>query len=410
MPFPLLSPRSNRSEDRSTEQPFSSAPVSPTSINNPGPYLFDVRSSDTNSGKLNLFRRIFSSSDDRLSPRASDSDALAQRRSSLVPPNYTPMFKMPQIDIVHADPKKEWALHTISVADNGLRNQIRHMYNILKLVEDRPMDLTMDDVDLFYKWFDRFYTVMVETFALEESCLYAWIEQVDILSAEQRKWRPSPSPLSGPLSEPKRILNKGDILRLARDVIHYREKLGGAPVCQSLPELAYIIGVFATHLLAYLDIKKCHLPSVISEKMDIKDRRRFEKQYWNAARHSDIASYLVVALTYWMSKKEVRYWKSKCYLVSGKGQYGKWSNSFRKQYDDIIGEFSRRVIAAEGERHKQGLLNEMARARAVRPPRDDDQETVKADEAEGSKTFTSCGSAMASFSYSGSMQVTQTLK
>lgn len=304
---------------------------------------------------------------------------------------------MPPIEIVRADPRKQWSLHTISIPDNGLKNQIIDMYTILADMEQRPMHLTMPDIDLFYAWFRIFYSIMEEIFFLEESCLYSWMEGTDNLSEEKRKWGTPTHKITGPLSEVKRVKCKGDILRLAREVRLCKDQFGGKPILQTLPEMANAIKEFVTQLISYLDKKKTHLPECINKRLKIHDRSRYEKHYWNSARKTESPAYLVIAITSWMNRRERRRWKSKYFLVKGKGIYGKWNKVYLSKYYEIVLEFSRRVTEAEAERQNNEKVNEMARARAVQPSFQNETASYTDDDVH-SRTLTSCASSIANSS------------
>lgn len=386
MVFPLLSPR----KQNTRYSPDNLQSPNPSS-NSPGHRLFDIKSTDSDGRKLNLFRRIFSSrSDENHSP--DQSNRLTHRRSSLVPSHYNAMFKKPYIEITRPHPRQEWASHLISIPDNGLKNELINMFTMLANMERRPMNLTMCDIDLFYSWFNVFYSIVDDMFLLEESCLYAWIERTDCLTQEQRKWGTPPDKLTGPLSEAKRCKYKGDILRLANDVRQCQEKFKGRPVLQTLPEMAYAMDVFVSQLLAYLHLKSSHLPDLINQRFNISDRRRFEKHYWTSACRTAFPVYLVVASSAWMNRREQRRWKSRYFLVREKWIFGKWKKLYNRKYQEIGAEFARRVKEAEAELYNHELMNVIVRARAVRRSFEDEMVAVSADDGDRSRTLTSCAS------------------
>lgn len=383
MPFNLLA----------NKQPSAAhSPSTDKDEGDPSHPIFTVRSTDTEERKLTVFRKMFSFNTDSASRKDNDSAQpdMMKKRSSLVPPNYVSIFTKRHFPLTRTSNKSEWAEQLISVPNNGIRSELADMYQIFEQMEKRPLVLTSDDVNLFYDWFNIFLLIVEEMFLLEETCLYAWIEKADELSAEDRKWEASPHRLTGELSEARRLKQKGKILKLGSEIRAYGQHFYGRPVLQSLPGLAAIVEQFTDELIAYLDLKKLILPGCIKARLSHKDRARFEKNYWLTTRRMEMPAYTVIASTRWMDRQEVRRWKAKWFAGPGKGIYGKWKKVFDKKHREIIDEFKRRVEESQQERDTQVMMHEMTLARVAETPAGHDSE-------QDSITRESCGSCGSSF-------------
>ena len=358
MPLPSLSIRSP------TGNPSNLNPSTPS------------QSSGQATPKVNLFRRFFtvtsnSSLASNLSPTSSeDSDptkpSTSHRRSALVPPNYTPIFRSFTPEKIILPTRNQWAESIISsTSDNAIRILLNDLYSILADVEQRPLMLSTDDIDIFYHWFDIFHGILEQLFHLDETCLFAWIEGADLQSAEQKKWIDPPGKLGGELSEGRRKRRVGEILKMFQSVGACRSRFPGRPVLQTLPVLAKVLHPLIDEILGYLDMKSNRLPEIMYGKLNQKDVLRFEKDYWTCAFNLSNPGYTIIAAVRWMSPRMVRQWKVRCCPKNKRAKFAQWEKVFEEQFSDAVGEFRNRVAVAELERENQVKFSRMLRERAI---------------------------------------------
>lgn len=368
---------------------------------NPGLPLFNANSGDTEVAKTNNFRKMFSwgqrlsktqSSDDRDGAggsRDDDADRLLRKRSSLVPPNYSPIFHKRYIPLMLFSRKAHWSAQVVSFADNGIKLELQNMYSIFESMEQRPLMLTIADISMFYDWLGTFSIILSNLFDLEELCLYDWIEGKDQMTEEQRKWEEAPARITGELSESRRKRRKGELLVLIVCINDCRGSFEGRPVMEGLPQLADRVEKFVAELLAYLELKHEITTKHIMKRLRPKDRIRFERKYWSEAQQVHCPELTIVAATRWMGRRELRRWKSKYLVGIGKANYELWKESFNLQHYSLVEKFEKSVKQAEEERMIQIQDNDMARARAQ------PLETVACSDSEGgSLTSTSCASSI----------------
>lgn len=358
MPLPSLSIRS------SADNPSTSNPSTPS------------QPSNQETQKVNLFRRFFTTNSNSsfasyLSPTSSEDSnpsklPTAHRRFALVPPNYTPIFHSFTPGKIILPTRHQWVESIISfTSDNAIRMLLNDLYSILANMEQRPLMLSIDDIDLFYHWFDIFHGILEQLFHLDESCLFAWVEGADLQSEEQKKWIDPPYKLGGELSEGRRKRRVGEILRMFQTVGDCRSRFPGRPVLQTLPILAKVLHPLIEEIVGYLNMKSNQLPEIVYGKLKQKDSLRFEKDYWTCAFNLLNPGYTVVATVRWMSPRLVRQWKGRCCPKNKRAKFVQWEKAFQEQFADAVGEFKNRVAVAELERENQVKFSRMLRERAI---------------------------------------------
>lgn len=366
-----------------------------TKLGNPGLPLFSADSGEPgrSSGKL---MQMFSwgRSPALLAAKGEDRAAfLMKKRSSLVPAGYENVFtdNTPPLTIAS---KSEWSLEVVTLLNNGLRHELADMYAILIQMEQRPLTLTIDDMDLFFQWLSVFTLAARAIFDLEEKALYAWIEGKDMQSAEDKKWCEAPQKIKGDLSEGKRMLLKGDILQ-------HLEKLDdsgsdmffGRPVIEKLGELAESLDAMVKSLCRYLDCKESKLPVIIIQhSLTQKDRKRLETHQWNAiiplaSGDKDFARMIRACITRWMTPAVFSKWRKKWVPSFTKTENGLCRDAYYKKHYRAVKDLADRLLADEEERTRAAEEQGALRARVSAIPDDAHTEHIEfeASEAEQSE-------------------------
>lgn len=327
------------------------------------PISDEVPNAHNDTLKQHVLGRLFSSDSPARNKQKSnaENEMLLQKRSSLVPPNYQPIFRQRQFPLQTNWSSSQWAEELISLPDNAVRKELTDMYSIFDSMDNMPLMLTIQEIDLFKEWFRTFEVILQNLFDLEEQSLYEWIEGTDKMSAEEKKWDSPPAKITGELSEGKRLRKKGEIIQQASEIGAICSNFQGRPILQGLPDLAKCIHPFVEHLLDYMELKQRLLPGYIYKQLRRKERARYERRFWSCLLRYEQCAETVAAVTTWMERATKRKLKVK-WLGGIRGSFA-WERLFFEKHQICVVEFAQRVAESQLEREKQMEMNEIARAR-----------------------------------------------
>lgn len=369
-------------------------------LGNPGLPLFSADSGDASGSKSGKLRSMFSwgrkGSEASGSADADATGMLAKKVSSLVPAGYENVFtnKSPPLTIAG---KGDWALETVAVLNNGVRQELADMYTMLMEMEKRPLTLTIDDMDTFFEWFAVFASITRTIFDLEEKSIYAWIEGKDMQSEEDKKWIEAPQKITKDLSEGKRMKMKGQIIQhLDRLDESGSQMFFGRPVIEKLGDLAQDLDAMVGSIAEYLESKEKHLPVYVKQhSLTEKDRKRCEDLQWREVHeisgNPDIGKMVVVCASNWMDRSTLRTWKRKWLSTVSRKEYGEYKSLYHLKHCSAMKEMDRRLEKDEEERNQAAGEQDALRARVSTLPISDEQHAERSEpnECPASETDTS---------------------
>ena len=288
---------------------------------------------------------------------------------NLAPPKYKCIFEPHHFEMTRvANQRKEWALNMVSVLHNGLLMELNDIYLLFSILEKRPLQLDIHDINLVFKWYNQFCVILENFFDIDEVCLYEWIEGRDLLEKSKKLWNePEDRIKKGKFCRSRREKRRGVILHIMRNIVKYEKNFGGKPILQVLPGFANLFEEFVKAIEGFVKERETGLVEIIEERRERKDLARYELRFWTKTRDCDENGFTMIAMMRWMNKKERKYWtaKMRSLKIADKSSIGEWLQNFDKEHYGVVKECEVKLKAAVDEKKLQIEIHENARQRAV---------------------------------------------
>jgi len=249
-----------------------------------------------------------------------------------------------------------WSMDVFALPHNGIRRELVDLYKIMESLVKRHLDLRHSDIDDFYNWWEVFEGFVLAHFDLEEKVVFPWVtERVGLAKTS--------------VGKASRMVTKGRITRLMREVADLEERFVYSPAGEILPRLYGLVEKFTPRLLAYFGEVEKIVPSRLDNCFQPKDKKVLDSKVMNAVMKSKFSSELVVLLTRWLPDGHLTPWKRNNLKGLGRVSYGMWKSEMEKRHFAPVEDFVERLAefkADEVRRKNEKLAAESEQDRIRR--------------------------------------------
>uniref|UniRef100_A0A7S2Z8U4 Uncharacterized protein n=2 Tax=Rhodosorus marinus TaxID=101924 RepID=A0A7S2Z8U4_9RHOD len=157
---------------------------------------------------------------------------------------------------------KRWSLDILAVSNNSVRAELNDMYYIVQSMSKRRLDLSHDDIDDFYVWFEVFNFFLQGVFELQEQAIFSIIDQRVTLQST--------------LSPEGRRDFRNAITYELKKIDEYQPRVQTKPPGEVLPQLISFVDAVVPRLLRYYRVMEKHVPPLIEEHFEIEEKVMFD--------------------------------------------------------------------------------------------------------------------------------------
>uniref|UniRef100_A0A6T6K362 Uncharacterized protein n=1 Tax=Rhodosorus marinus TaxID=101924 RepID=A0A6T6K362_9RHOD len=157
---------------------------------------------------------------------------------------------------------KRWSLDILAVSNNSVRAELNDMYYIVQSMSKRRLDLSHDDIDDFYVWFEVFNFFLQGVFELQEQAIFSIIDQRVTLQST--------------LSPEGRRDFRNTITYELKKIDEYQPRVQTKPPGEVLPQLISFVDSVVPRLLRYYRVMEKHVPPLIEENFEIEEKTMFD--------------------------------------------------------------------------------------------------------------------------------------
>lgn len=173
---------------------------------------------------------------------------------------------------------------------NGVAIELRDMFRILEGLERKAEagTLVMDDLALFYNWFEGFYGIITCIYDTEEDVLFSWLEKVGAIKMENA------------LAPKRRKTKKERTKDLCWDILELKMQFQKkADTRVSLEDLVFEMSdeaeQLATRVLMYVQTLVEGLPELIENNFGPEERSMIESAMMGNLRASEAGKFVICA-------------------------------------------------------------------------------------------------------------------
>jgi len=157
---------------------------------------------------------------------------------------------------------KRWSVDVLAVSNNSVRAELNDMYYIVQSMLKRRFDLSHDDIDDFYIWFEVFNFFLQGIFELQEQAIFQLVDKRIKLQST--------------LSPEGRKDFRNSITYELRKIDEYQPRFQTRPPGEVLPQLVGFVDEVVPRILRYYRVMEKHVPPLLEEKFTIEDKAIFD--------------------------------------------------------------------------------------------------------------------------------------
>mmetsp|Transcript_5615 Transcript_5615/g.10006 ORF Transcript_5615/g.10006 Transcript_5615/m.10006 type:complete len:369 (-) Transcript_5615:531-1637(-) len=236
-----------------------------------------------------------------------------------------------------------WQLDVFSFPHNAIRREMSDMYYLVASMQKRVLDLSHDDIDDFYDWFDIFQMFVQWYFVFEEKLLLPWVAPA--------------TELTGILSEAERKKRHESLLERLSDIDLCQDRFSHLPAGEVLPALIVALDRFSPSIIEYFGEQEKTLPFALTQLYGEEDKKKFDEVVLEYIRNSEDNHTIMHLLLRPIKSHDLTAEVRKQYLNYGgfwqrikfKRSYEKSRPEFKQQHTEIVKQFYKRWGQAQAD-------------------------------------------------------------
>lgn len=232
------------------------------------------------------------------------------------------------------EPPADEPLQLSSLFYNAMAIELRDMFRMLRGLDDRASRnaLQMENITVFYEWFEGFFGILSCMFDSEEDVVFSWIEKIGAIQLEHG------------LGPSRRRAKKQRTKDLCWDLFdlktHFDRKIERRTDMRDLVhELMDEAQQLATRIMTYLHSSKDNLPMVLEANFSFDERCMIEMSLMKTLRASEPGKLTICALSRgFVDVEQKNGFLEECLRAgkAAKATVPKQIRKFRKMHADIV--------------------------------------------------------------------------
>lgn len=220
---------------------------------------------------------------------------------------------------------------------NAVKKQILVAYNMLEVLLRSKYEVTHNDTERFFDWFETFEDVVLVLFDVEETQVFPFL-------AEQGVEIPESLGIEERTMVYKKIENSLNLISEGRD------KARLLPPGECIPQISNLLKDFLHIIIHYYDTQRKLLPRLIcAADIDGDAELMVRSRFINALRAKNNYSTSLPFVAHWLTSKQLRVWKANYLGIVLSVRFEQWARKFDSTHGAIPQQLAQRLTSRSGD-------------------------------------------------------------
>mmetsp|Transcript_4738 Transcript_4738/g.14296 ORF Transcript_4738/g.14296 Transcript_4738/m.14296 type:complete len:475 (+) Transcript_4738:75-1499(+) len=240
-----------------------------------------------------------------------DSDEFATKAQKKLPPAAhinEPSMSLTPFGVDHA-------VDLFAMPHNAIKSELSDMYTIVASIRRRSILVEVEDLELFFEWWEDFNTFVVRCFEVEDKFVMPWVtRRVNVSNTI--------------MQQTTRNLRKAKFTYTLRQISNMKECIGNMHPGEVISKVNRNLDKLVPMLLEYFtDTERVLCPMVVRAYSE-GEKKLLDREIYDFIRTTDDADLVVGLLLRWMAPKERKHWRNNVVGVFERGSFKELENAF----------------------------------------------------------------------------------